>query len=222
MSKPKITLFVDIVSPFAYLAFYALHNFPVFKQCEITYVPVFLAGIMKACGNTPPLKIKNKDKWISTERLRWSTALNIPISQSPPPGFPTNTIHIQRVLTALSLSHPSALPSALALFWQSYWVHWNDTSTEGNMLAIVITVVGSEEEARKVLEASHGAEVKKRLGEDTEMAVREGAFGLPWFVGEATNSKGETERYWGVDHLGQLCDHLGLERPGGRGWKALL
>ncbi|KAL5391370.1 hypothetical protein DPSP01_001243 [Paraphaeosphaeria sporulosa] len=220
MSKPKITLFVDVVSPFAYLAFYALHNFPVFKQCEINYVPVFLAGIMKACGNTPPLKIKNKDKYINTERLRWSSLLNIPISQSPPPGFPTNTILIQRVLTAISLSHPTSLPSALALLWQSYWVHWNDPSTEENMLAILRTVVGGDQEARKVLEKSRGEEVKQKLGEDTERAVGEGAFGLPWFV--ATNNKGETERYWGVDHLGQLCDHLGLERPVGRGWKALL
>jgi hypothetical protein len=38
----------------------------------------------------------------------------------------------------------------------------------------------------------------------------------------ATNAKGETENYWGVDHMGQLCDHLGLERPSGKGWKALL
>ncbi|KAL5398432.1 hypothetical protein PMIN06_006560 [Paraphaeosphaeria minitans] len=220
MSKPKITLFVDIVSPFAYLAFYALHNFPVFKQCEITYVPVFLAGIMKACGNTPPLKIKNKDKYINAERVRWSSLLKIPISQSPPPGFPTNTIHIQRVLTTLSLSHPAALPAALALFWQSYWVHWNDPSTEENILVILRTIVASEEEAGKVLEKSGGEQVKKKLGEDTERAVEEGAFGLPWFV--ATNAKGETERYWGVDHLGQLCDHLGLERPAGRGWRALL
>jgi hypothetical protein len=38
----------------------------------------------------------------------------------------------------------------------------------------------------------------------------------------ATNSRGEREKYWGVDHLGQLCDFLGLERPGGKGWRALL
>ena len=63
-------------------------------------------------------------------------------------------------------------------------MHWNDPSTAENMLAIVKTVVGSEEEAQKVLERSRGEEVKKRLGEDTDFAVREGAFGLPWFVGE--------------------------------------
>jgi len=77
MPQPKITLYVDIVSPFGYIAFYLLKvqilrsillttpanpenkNSPVFKQCEITYVPILLGGLMNACGNTPPLRIKS-------------------------------------------------------------------------------------------------------------------------------------------------------------------
>lgn len=43
-----------------------------------------------------------------------------------------------------------------------------------------------------------------------------------WLMVIATNAKGETEGFWGVDHMGQLCDHLGLERPSGKGWQALL
>ena len=55
--------------------------------------------------------------------------------------------------------------------------------------------------------------------------MADGAFGLPWFV--ATNPKGETEGYWGFDHIGQVADHLGLERPkAGKksevGWRAML
>lgn len=37
-----------------------------------------------------------------------------------------------------------------------------------------------------------------------------------------TNAEGKTEKYWGIDHLGQVCNHLGLERPGTPGFKALL
>lgn len=65
---------------------------------------------------------------------------------------------------------------------------------------------------------------------NTELALEEGAFGLPWFVGElcpllassdsadvivssvATNDRGQTERYWGFDHLGQVMMHLGLDK----------
>ncbi|KAH3916106.1 glutathione S-transferase kappa [Parastagonospora nodorum] len=220
MAQPKITLYVDIVSPFAYIAFYILKNSPVFKQCEITYVPIFLGGLMKACGNTPPLHIKNKDKWIDAERLRLCKYFNVPMSQNTPPGFPINTIAIQRALASLEISHPQSMPQAIGLFWENFWVQYNDPMKPENLSAIVRTIVGSEEGAKKVLESTKGEEVKKRLSENTDKALKGGAFGLPWF--EATNAKGETEGFWGVDHMGQMCDHLGLERPSGKGWKALL
>jgi hypothetical protein len=108
MPGPRLTLYVDTVSPFAYEAYYilrvsarhdssrssqpsqlndlcsilsgredcyfqevwtlggsrtlirsSLQNDPVFKKCEIVYVPIFLGGVMKACGNTPPIKVKS-------------------------------------------------------------------------------------------------------------------------------------------------------------------
>lgn len=64
-------------------------------------------------------------------------------------------------------------------------------------------------------------EVKKGLSESTDRAMRDGAFGLPWFV--ATNGRGETEGFWGVDHLGQVLRHLGLEGRGDEeGFRAML
>lgn len=110
MPAPKLTLFLDVVSPFAYLAYYItrvhtsylLHppsspslllyldagfrkkplcmetprnflcnvltyfffsslekNAKIFKECEITYVPIFLGGVMKACNNKTPIDIKS-------------------------------------------------------------------------------------------------------------------------------------------------------------------
>ncbi|EFQ95196.1 hypothetical protein PTT_06854 [Pyrenophora teres f. teres 0-1] len=220
MAQPKITFYVDIVSPFGYIAFYILKNSPVFKQCEITYVPILLGGLMKTCGNTPPLQVKNKDKWIENERRRLSKHFNVPMLQEAPPGFPTNTLPVQRALVALSLSHPHKLESAVALFWDNFWVQWNDPNKPENMLAILRSVLGSDEEAKAVIERTKTEEVKKALSANTNKAFEDGAFGLPWFV--ATNVKGEMEGYWGVDHMGQLCDHLGLERPDGKGWRALL
>jgi 2-hydroxychromene-2-carboxylate isomerase len=100
------------------------------------------------------------------------------------PPVPINTLPIQRVLAALSISHPSSLPSAIFLFYQNFWVHYAEPTKPENLLAIVSTVVGGEEEATKVLEASKGEEAKKRLSGNTDKAFGEGAFGLPWFVGK--------------------------------------
>ncbi|GMF84403.1 unnamed protein product [Aspergillus oryzae] len=64
------------------------------------------------------------------------------------------------------------------------------------------------------------AEVKERLKANTDQAFKSGAFGIPWF--ECTNIKGETEGFWGIDHLGQVADFLGLDRGSDRGFKAVL
>ncbi|KAF2266374.1 thioredoxin-like protein [Lojkania enalia] len=220
MSKPRITLYIDILSPFAYYGFYALQNFTIFKQCNVTYVPIYLRDLVVQCGGKTPLSIKNKDKWIRSERLRWSRHLNIPTSPNLPPGFPTNTFSIQCTLTALSLSHPQSLIPAISLFYHNYWVKYNEPEKPENLLAIVKTVLGCEKEARKATKSADSEEAKEKLKANTEKAFADGAFGLPWFV--ATNLKGETEGFWGVDHLGQLCDHLGLERPDDKGFKTML
>ncbi|GBF60143.1 hypothetical protein TMEN_2547 [Trichophyton mentagrophytes] len=123
MAAPKITLYVDIVSPFAYIAYHVLRNSPVFANCTTTYVPVLLGGIIQATGNTPPIRIKSKlsnrpstcsaqsplagssnfiyilnpadkDKWINVERLRWSKLLGVPITEAMPDGFPVFTLAV--------------------------------------------------------------------------------------------------------------------------------
>lgn len=68
--------------------------------------------------------------------------------------------------------------------------------------------------------ATAAKEGKELLAKNSDQAVAEGAFGLPYFV--ATNAKGEKDTFWGVDHMGMLALHLGLKKPATGGWKALL
>ena len=78
------------------------------------------------------------------------------------------------------------MESAIALFYENFWVQWNEPTKPENVQAILRTVLGSDEEARKVLERTKTEEVKKKLSGNSEMAFRDGAFGLPWFVGECS------------------------------------
>jgi 2-hydroxychromene-2-carboxylate isomerase len=61
---------------------------------------------------------------------------------------------------------------------------------------------------------------KEILTRNTNQAFDDGAFGLPWIV--ASNRKGEMEGFWGFDHLGQICEFMGLEKPRSGGWKSVL
>lgn len=65
-----------------------------------------------------------------------------------------------------------------------------------------------------------GQEGKELLVKNTDRALADGAFGVPWYV--CTNSEEKTDTFWGVDHIGQVANHLGLERLKVGGWKAML
>jgi hypothetical protein len=63
-------------------------------------------------------------------------------------------------------------------------------------------------------------EGKDLLLKSSDMAFDDGAFGLPWST--CTNSEAKTEGFLGVNHLGQVTEFLGLDRPKTGGWSALL
>lgn len=65
-----------------------------------------------------------------------------------------------------------------------------------------------------------GKEGKEILAKNTDKALADGAFGLPFYI--CTNTEGKTETFWGVDHIGQVTNYLGLEKPKVGGWKAML
>ncbi|KAK4970096.1 Ubiquitin carboxyl-terminal hydrolase 10 [Elasticomyces elasticus] len=193
-------------------------NSKTFRECDVTYVPIFLGGVMQACGNTPPINIKNKAEWIGVERLRWSKQFNIAMCQETPEPFPQLTLNAMRALCAVTILHPDRLSDCFAAMYQAFWVDRKSISKTEVWSAALVEVLG-ESEAKKVVEKASSAEAKKVLKDNSDFAFAEGAFGLPWFV--ATNSDGVKEGFWGFDHLGQVIDHLGLSRQN-QGFRAML
>lgn len=222
----KITIYVDIVSPFAYIGWYMLRHSPAFANTTITPIPILLGGLFKATGNIAPLTVKNKDKWINTERVRWPRLFGIPMCKDTPPGFPINMVKPDRALAFLQAKHPEHVPAALDALYGEFWgrevsnVQVAQPEGEGGFLNVLKGVL-PEEVWKEVSEGWNGDVAKGRLVENTKQAEDREVFGLPWFACE--NEKGETEGFWGVDHLGQVVRFMGLEqRGGGEVLKALL
>ncbi|KAF3480851.1 putative 2-hydroxychromene-2-carboxylate isomerase [Arthroderma uncinatum] len=220
MAAPKITLYVDILSPFAYIAYYVLRHSPVFEKCTKVYVPVFLGGIIQATGNIPPIRVKNKDKWINVERMRWSKLLNVPITETTPEGFPVNTLAVQRALCVIAEDHLEKLVGCIDAFYHALWVKSDSTVGMPEGYVPVLERVIGKDAAIKVAEKASTAEIKKKLVSNTDQSLESGAFGLPWI--ECTNAQGKTESFWGVDHLGQVAAFLDLNVTQDKGFKALL
>lgn len=124
------------------------------------------------------------------------------MSKDSPPGFPINTLPIQRALTSLSLSHPQKIEKAISIFWENFWVQYNEPTKPENILAILKTVVGSEAEAEKIIANTKNDEVKKTLAGNTDKAFEDGAFGLPWFVGKYPSSCGSRVLFCHSDNAG--------------------
>jgi len=154
------------------------------------------------------------------ERDRWAKLFKIPICSKTPEGFPPNTITAQRALVAVQGSQPDKLTAAFAALYQSFWVEAQPIGKPETVTSSLANVFG-EAEVKELMAKVGTPEVKKGLSENTELAMGNGAFGLPWFV--ATNAKGETEGFWGIDHLGLVIRHLGLEGRGSEeGFRAML
>lgn len=219
MPPKKVTLYVDIVSPFGYQAYYLTRNSPAFKNSSIqwTYIPILLGGLMNLTGNRPPIEIKNKSQWIDSERKRWSKRYNIPMTSSTPTPFPQPTVATQRALCYIQSAHPSKLPEALDALFKAFWVDGKTPIAKPEVIAEVLESVFGKEGVKEVMEGARGDVAKGLLKSNTQEAFEAGGFGLPWFVAE--NGKGEKEGFWGVDHLGILGEFLGLE---GGGVKSLL
>lgn len=123
-----------------------------------------------------------------------------------------------RSLCVIKTKHPEKLPAAVTALFKAIW---QDLEPVGKpeVIAKYLSEIFSEAEIKDTLEMATQPECKKQLADNTDYALKEGCFGLPYFI--ATNTKGEGETFWGFDHLGQVIDHLGLNRQGD-GFRAML
>lgn len=165
------------------------------------------------------------------ERLRWARYFNVPTVAATPPNFPPLTLTAMRAVNAASLladpagqqtspAAQAAIITALDAFFAAYWVRGEDVTQKDVLHGVLGTIAGGDQrKVERILEVA-GGEGKQALLRNTELAFAEGAFGLPWMVCE--NERGETEGFWGVDHLGCVLDFLGLEKPRTAEWKAML
>lgn len=167
---------------------------------------------MPVLGTTP-----DKDKWIMRERLRWARLFDVPMHDEVVSNFPPNTMHTMRALAVIT--DQQQLGHVVERLYDDFFVHHKAIETKDVFEPILRGVLGAEAADQVIGKA--GSEGKAALKANTDKAYDAGAFGAPWFM--CTRSDGQTDCFWGVDHMGQLSDFLGLEKPlASGGWKAVL
>ncbi|GIW41894.1 MAG: 2-hydroxychromene-2-carboxylate isomerase [Candidatus Binatia bacterium] len=184
---PKLEFFYDYASPFSYLADTQIPALAERTGAEVAYRPMLLGAVLQATGNSPPANVAAKARYMLVDLQRWAEHYGVAFHWNP--VFPQRTLGALR--GALVAIEEGCFESYHGAAFRAIWVEKRDLS-DASVLRDLFARAGLDPE--RGLERSSAQEIKDRLRENTDEAVRRGAFGAPtFFVGE--------QMFWGNDRL---------------------
>jgi 2-hydroxychromene-2-carboxylate isomerase len=185
-----ITFYLDVISPFAYLAFEALPETLMGHSYGVTYQPVFLGGLLKHYGQLGPAEIPPKRDW-TYRHVLW-LAHSLGVSLQMPASHPFNPLGLLRLAVA---SDADGTPNRYACetLFRHVWCGGAEASDAARLQAI------TEQLAPK--RAASSDEVKAQLKANTDAAIGLGVFGVPMFEVDG-------KLFWGLDALPMLRAYL--------------
>lgn len=186
MSK-QIEFFFDVGSPATYLAWTQLPALAARHDAELVYRPMLLGGVFQATGNHSPATIAAKGAYTRDDFQRFARRYGVTLNHNP--YFPINTLQLMR--GAEALHGTDQFDVYLGAVFQAIWVDEQDMN-QPDVVGRVLAAAGLDPAA--LMEQLGDPEVKQRLKETTEEAVRRGVFGAPtMFV--------DGEMFFGQDRL---------------------
>jgi 2-hydroxychromene-2-carboxylate isomerase len=187
MSK-TLEFYFDFGSPTAYLAYKRLQQLRKQYDLVVEYKPVLLGGLFKATGNTSPVAIPAKGKYMLESDLpRFAKRYGVTLNFNP--HFPINTLNLMR--GAIAAQRLDCLDSYVDAMYDAVWV---DAENMGDPEVVARVLTEKHLDAATLLELIQAPEVKAELARSTEEAVERGAFGAPTMYMDG-------EMYFGQDRL---------------------
>ncbi|KAG9205762.1 hypothetical protein G6514_007369 [Epicoccum nigrum] len=206
---PKITCYLDCVSPYSYFALLHLEkNRQALESLdvEIDIVPVFLGGINVGSGNKPPWTLPAKAAYSgydSARAKRYFGAENL----KTPSFFPIMSLLPQRALCFVKETHPQLFVSTFLDIFEAMWKNGKDVSVP-DVLAESLQARFNQDQVKAILSSANSAPIKQQLNDNTKEALERGAFGCPWFW--VRNAEGAEEPFFGSDRFHFMWAYLGL------------
>ncbi len=181
MSESKtVEFFFDVGSPTTYLAYTQLPALAAYCGASIAWRPMLLGGVFKATGNSSPVTIPAKGRWMLGDLQLWARHWGVPLVFNP--NFPINTLTLMRGAVGMQMREPALFDRYLKIVFDAMWREPRNLG-DAEVLAEVLRAGGLDPERVAALAAD--PEVKARLVANTEEAVSRGAFGAPtFFVGQ--------------------------------------
>jgi 2-hydroxychromene-2-carboxylate isomerase len=183
----ELEFFFDYGSPFSYLADTQLEGLAGRTGAVVSYRPMLLGGVFKETGNSSPISIEAKRKYMNADLERWAKHYGVPALHNQ--HFPINTIRLMRGAIAAQRS------GVFAAYHRAIFdAFWRDGLNLGDAAVVRGVLERAGLDAVRLAAASEEHAVKDALRVATETAVARGAFGAPtFFVGD--------QMFWGNDRL---------------------
>jgi 2-hydroxychromene-2-carboxylate isomerase len=183
MSDPERTVeyFFDVGSPTSYLAWTQLPKIAAETGARIAWRPMLLGGVFKATGNTSPVTVPAKGRWMNDDIARWARRHGVPFVFNP--HFPINTLTLMRGATALQMRRPGDFLRYLDVVERAMW---EAPKNLGDPAVLAATLAAAGFDVDEFMALVGDPEVKAKLVATTEEAVARGVFGAPtFFVGDS-------------------------------------
>jgi 2-hydroxychromene-2-carboxylate isomerase len=194
----QVEFLFEYGSPFSYLASTQMTALVRNSGASVIYRPILLGAVLKATGNSSPMTVPAKGKYMGIELRRWAARYGVAFRPNPHP-FMANTLRLMRgAVAAQKLGVFAAWHEAV------YRAVWAEALDLGDPLVLAQVLKDAGIAASEVLASSERQEVKDELRINTDDAVRRGVFGAPtFFVGD--------QMFWGNDRLSWVEETLGQE-----------
>jgi len=175
-----IEFFFDVGSPAAYLAWTQLPRLAADAGAVIRWRPMLLGGVFKATGNSSPVMIPAKGRWLIDDLKRWAARYGVPLEM--PADFPINTLTLMRGAAGIQLYQPEDLARYLTAVFNGIFAQG---LAMGDAAVVADVLRNAHFDPARMLELAGDPQVKQALLATTEEAVARGVFGAPsMFVGE--------------------------------------
>jgi 2-hydroxychromene-2-carboxylate isomerase len=193
----NVEFFFDYTCPYAYLASTQIESLCERTKSSLVWRPMLLGGLFRSLGvatNLAATMGTSKAKMLLDDQRRWADLWGVEIKVPRADGY-ARSVDALRATIAADEADRAMIIHAL---YRAYWVEHEDIGDRARLEAVLDRAGVSG----KALLARIDDGVKQRLRDNTDEAVRRGAFGAPSiFVGDAL--------FFGQDRLAQLEEALG-------------
>lgn len=188
-----ITMHLDFVSPYAWLAFQQLPQTLAGLSYRVEYRPVLLGALLHESGNPGPAGIPAKRAW-TYRHVQW-LAQQLGMQLQMPAAHPFNPLPLLRLALQTSTDGATSRYVTETVF-RHVWEGGEDALAPERLAALQAQL-----QAQTPSEADTAQQAKQWLRINTQQASALGVFGVPAFEVQG-------QVFWGIDSLPMLRDFL--------------